>query len=146
MDVLIIDDDQSICNVLQRALRRFGFMTSAVGNGLAALATLREERAQAILCDIQMAFLDGDRFYDELLTAMPEAAARVIFITGLCDSDRIRDITERTGRPVVRKPIDMQQLRSEIQALVAQPLTVMTGNAHIARDGHALTKAYDGEV
>ena len=96
-------------------------MTTAVDNGLAALATLREESAHAILCDFQMGFLDGGRFYDELATAMPEAAARVIFITGLCDSDRIRDITERTGRPVVRKPIDMQRLRSEIESLVAQP-------------------------
>ncbi len=124
MDILIVDDDPSVRNVLERTLRRSGFMTTAVDNGLAALATLREERAQAILCDVQMAFLDGGRFYDELATEMPEAAARVIFITGLCDSDRIRDITERTGRPVINKPIDMQRLRSEIESLVAQPSLV----------------------
>ncbi len=121
MDILIVDDDPSVRNVLERTLRRSGFMTTAVDNGLAALATLREEHAQAILCDVQMAFLDGGRFYDELANEMPEAAARVIFITGLCDADRIRDITERTGRPVIRKPIDMQRLRSEIESLVAQP-------------------------
>ena len=82
MDILIVDDDPSVCNVLERALRRFGFMTSAVDNGL---------------------------------------AARLIFITGLCDSDRIRDITKRTGRPLINKPTDMQRLRSEIESLVAQP-------------------------
>ncbi len=82
MDILIVDDDPSVRSVLERMLRRSGFMTAAVDNGL---------------------------------------AGRMIFITGLCDSDRIRDITKRTGRPVVRKPIDMQRLRSEIESLVAQP-------------------------
>lgn len=103
MDILIVDDEPSVCNVLQRALRRFGFMTSAVGNDL---------------------------------------TARMIFITGLCDSDRIRDITERTGRPVITKPIDMQQTAVRNRIVGGPTLTVMTGNAHLARDGYAVTKAY----
>jgi hypothetical protein len=38
MDVLIVDGDPSARNVLERTLRRSGFMTTAVDNGPAALA------------------------------------------------------------------------------------------------------------
>lgn len=115
MDVLIVDDDAAIRSTYQRGLERAGYMVKAVDNGLAAFAELQRHTYRVIVCDIQMPFLKGNNFFDELGTTFPAMADRVIFSTGWGHRDDIRAFLDRTGRPVLYKPVDLKDLVSAVR-------------------------------
>jgi CheY-like chemotaxis protein len=118
VDVLIVDDDEAVRHAFSKALERAGFMVTAVENGLAAVAELQQRSYRAIVCDVHMPFLEGRGFYDELLRDYPDLARRVVFATGWTDHDEVGSFLRGTGRPVLRKPVDVAQL-TEIVRRVA---------------------------
>jgi CheY-like chemotaxis protein len=117
MDILIVDDDESVRGAFSRSLERAGYMVKAMDNGLAALAELQEHQYRAIVCDIHMPFLEGRSFYDELVTQYPQMAQRVVFATGWADQDEVAGFLKRTGRPVLRKPVDLKQLVKTVRSV-----------------------------
>jgi DNA-binding NtrC family response regulator len=117
MDVLIVDDDESVRGAFTRALERAGYMVRALENGLAAVAELQQHQYRAIVCDIHMPFLEGRGFYHELESQYPQMARRVIFATGWADQDEVSEFSKRTGRPVLRKPVDLKQLVKTVRAI-----------------------------
>ena len=120
MDVLIVDDDEAVRHAFSRALERAGFMVAAVENGLAAYAELQQRRYQAIVCDVHMPFLEGRTFYDELSRDYPALARRVVFATGWADHDEVGPFLERSGQPVLRKPVDFKDLVTIVQRVADQ--------------------------
>jgi len=110
MDILILDDDEAVRKSFTRALERAGYMVTAMDNGLAAFAELQRHHYQAIVCDIHMPFLEGRTFYDEILKDYPQMAQRVVFATGWAEQDEVAAFLKRTGRPVLRKPVDVKHL------------------------------------
>jgi hypothetical protein len=41
----------------------------------------------------------------------------VIFATGWADQDEVSEFSKRTGRPVLRKPVDLKQLVKTVRAI-----------------------------
>lgn len=117
VDVLVVDDDSGARKTLSRILERAGFMVTAVDNGLAAIAYLEQQPVRAIVCDIQMPFLEGGRFYDELAKSQPALAARLVFVTGWASDEQVRQLVERSGRHVVHKPVDATQLVNAVRSV-----------------------------
>ncbi len=110
MDILIVDDDDDVRQVYAQVLKRAGYMVTAVENGLAAFAELQQRSYRAIVCDVHMPFLEGRTFFDELGKDFPDLARRVIFATGWAEHDEVGAFLERTGRRVLRKPVDLKDL------------------------------------
>lgn len=117
MDVLIVDDDEDVRRVFDRALRDAGYMVTVVENGLAALAELQQHHYRAIVCDVHMPFLEGQSLYDELLTEYPEMARRVVFATGWTEHDEVGRFLKGTGRPVLRKPVNLKKLLATVRSV-----------------------------
>ncbi len=57
--VLVIDDEEAICQVLADAIRRGGFEVDYVNDGEHALEALRGDDYDIALCDIKMPGIDG---------------------------------------------------------------------------------------
>lgn len=110
MDVLIVDDDEAVRKTFTRALERAGYMVTAVDNGLAAFAELQRHGYRAVVCDVDMPFLEGRTLYDELRKDFPEMAQRVLFATGWSENDEVGPFLKQTGRPVLQKPVDLKDL------------------------------------
>lgn len=121
MDVLLVDDDQQVLDVHRRVLERAGYMVRAVDNGLAAFAELQSQQFHAILCDLQMPFLEGQSFYDELTRAYPDMARRVVFVTAFGKDEKVRELLARTGRPVLHKPVEFDDLVTAVRRLIEGP-------------------------
>ena len=117
MDVLIVDDDEDVRRTFSRALERAGYMVTAVENGLAAIAELHQQSCSVIVCDIHMPFLEGKSFYDELSKDFPALAQRVVFATGWAEHDEVGPFLERTGRPVLHKPVDFKELVAAVRGV-----------------------------
>jgi DNA-binding response OmpR family regulator len=122
MDILIVDDDEDVRRTFSRALQRAGFMVRAVENGLAALAEIQQYPFRAIICDVHMPFLPGQGFYDELLKDYPQAAERVVFATGWTEHDEVGRFLQQSGRPVLRKPVDLKKLVATVRAVADRPV------------------------
>lgn len=118
VDVLVIDDDEGARKTLTKMLERAGFMVTAVDNGLAALAELEQQPIGAVVCDIQLPFLEGGRFYDELSSSYPAMAKKVVFVTGRAPDEEVQKLIERSGRQVFLKPIDRKALVNAVRFMV----------------------------
>jgi len=54
--------------------------------------------------------LDGRQLFEFLDQNIPEARARVIFITGETSNPETRDFLESTGQPYLPKPVELPLL------------------------------------
>jgi CheY-like chemotaxis protein len=78
--VLLVDDDQTVCRMVERALREEGYRVTAHENGRDALHELARSVPDLVITDWQMAGLNGDHVASaarELLPFVP-----IIVITG----------------------------------------------------------------
>ncbi|NIM48215.1 MAG: response regulator [Gemmatimonadales bacterium] len=121
MDVLVVDDDTKVREAHTKVLERAGFMVTAVDNGLAAFAALQEERYKVIVCDIQMPYLEGKNFYQQLEEVLPTMASRVVFVTAWASEESTRQFLEQSGQPFLEKPADVNELISLVRHIADKP-------------------------
>ncbi|HJX14608.1 MAG TPA: response regulator, partial [Candidatus Deferrimicrobiaceae bacterium] len=57
--ILVVDDEESMRDVLRRLLSAEGYSVSLAENGKVALALLEQERFDFLLCDIRMPGMGG---------------------------------------------------------------------------------------
>jgi len=114
--ILLVDDEPAVQHSLLKLLRGAGYDAEAVKDGLAALMKVRTRATPyaAVVCDVMMPMLDGLEFYQQLLEQHPETAARVIFLTAWADAPRARQSFEKTGRPVLQKPVLAEELLAAV--------------------------------
>jgi len=58
--------------------------------------------------------LDGDLFYATVERSNPELARRFLFITGVADEARFHTFVNTVEVPVLRKPVAVETLLSEV--------------------------------
>ena len=84
-EVWVIDDDQSIRWVLERALGRAGFTVEGFDGGTGVHSRLRSREPDAIISDIRMPDVDGLELLGEITTRYPHLP--VVIMTGYSDLD-----------------------------------------------------------
>jgi PAS domain S-box-containing protein len=113
--VLVVDDEPMIGATLARVLSMHE--VSAVRTAREALARIAAgERYDVILCDLVMPEMSGMDLHAELTERAPEAASRMVFLTGGFCPPQARAFAERNPDAMIEKPFDAATLR----ALVAQ--------------------------
>lgn len=121
MDVLIVEDNADVRAGLAKVLGRAGFEVSTAENGLVALAAIQGRPFHAVVCDIMMPVLDGIRLYELMKEQYPEAASRVLFVSAWFDDPKVQAYLERTERPVLTKPFDIQEFLAVVKRVADQP-------------------------
>lgn len=117
--VLIIDDEAELCELWGSILEE-DYAVTAFTSPRAALAALRENDYDAIVCDVMMPELTGVELYDHATRGRPGLAERFIFITGGAFTERARLFLKQTGRPVLRKPCPPQELLGLVASVAVQ--------------------------
>ncbi len=119
-EVLLVDDDADVRRAVGKALGHAGFDVTAVDNGLAALAAIQEHTFGVVVSDIRMDFLDGIRLYHELEAEYPELQDRVVFVSGWADDQEVNAFVHQTGRPLLRKPFEIDRLLDVVRDTAAR--------------------------
>ncbi|SHE90539.1 two-component system, response regulator RegA [Modicisalibacter ilicicola DSM 19980] len=78
--LLIIDDDEMFCHVMQRALSRRGFEVLTASDADEALSLARRSTPQLATLDLKLEHSSGLKLLPELLALAPEC--RVVVLTG----------------------------------------------------------------
>jgi DNA-binding response OmpR family regulator len=111
--ILVAEDDHGIQTLLRTILAREGFLVDCVDDGAEALARLDSARYDVILVDLMMPRFSGADLIDLLAQSNHDALSRVIVITAAA----LHDMRTFHRLPVVRKPFDLDELRSRIRSV-----------------------------
>jgi len=115
--VLVVDDEESIVQLLCTALRYEGFATASAASGREALTQAAEFRPDLVLLDVMLPDIDGFEVHRRLSGA---SAGRlpVVFLTARRDTDdRVRGLTIGADDYVV-KPFSLEELIARVRAVL----------------------------
>ena len=119
--ILIIEDEVSVLEVLQRALMRKGYLVEGTRNGWEGLKYLETQNFDVILCDLHMPGMSGIEFYHEIEKKKPAMVNRLIFTTGDTVSPASQKFLKLTGAALLSKPFELEKLLAVIQQKVTNP-------------------------
>jgi two-component system, OmpR family, response regulator len=114
--ILVVDDEATLTDLLQMALRYEGCEVRTAANGHTAIRTAKEFQPDAIVLDVMLPDLDG---FDVLRRVRRQAPnVPVLFLTAR-DSveDRIAGLTAG-GDDYVTKPFSLEEVVARLRALL----------------------------
>lgn len=107
--ILVVDDEAAVRGSIARYLVRRGHTVDEAENGKRALELVSRERGyDAVLTDLRMPAIDGERFLDCLARAAPGLELKTVVITG--DPGRVKEmpILETADVPILLKPVRLE--------------------------------------
>jgi DNA-binding response OmpR family regulator len=104
--VLVVDDEPSICKALKIALGRAGFDVFTAESGEAAHGILSTRRVDVLIVDLRMPDLRGDVIYHLASALQPQLAGRTVFTSG-DHTERAEELVRECGCTLVKKPFEL---------------------------------------
>ena len=118
MNVILAEDDPDIQLVARLALKRAGFTVKVVGNGIEALAAVREQPPDVILLDWMMPELDGPETCRQLKADPATSSIPIIFLTAKSQEAEIQRGLSLGAAGYVTKPFDALALGQQVRDIV----------------------------
>jgi CheY-like chemotaxis protein len=120
LPVLIVDDDDTLRDLLRRTLEAEGYTVVEAENGKVALERLRDVAPGVILLDLMMPEMDGFELVAELRRHDRWGAIPIVVVTAKDLSREDRDRLNGYVQAILRKgAYDRQQLLAQVRDLVA---------------------------
>jgi DNA-binding NtrC family response regulator len=110
--IFVLDDDPDQAELLAQALCGHGRQVRAFSDPLRALAALTDERADVLVADLSMPWIDGKDVVASAQLRQPELA--IFLVSGY---PRGAEIAAAAGVPFFPKPVDLDRLRAAVDAL-----------------------------
>ncbi len=110
--VLIVDDDSTIRELLEKVVKRFFFETYIANNGQNALDVIGEKPIDIVLVDIKLPDIDGISLIEEIKTLNPNC--EVIVITGFGSVDIATQSLRKGAIDYIEKPINLDELSTAL--------------------------------
>jgi CheY-like chemotaxis protein len=114
---LVVDDEGGLQLLVRAVLEHGSYMVDVARNGCEACDRIRTNQYDAIVCDLLMPQMDGATFFRALKELDEEQAGRVIFVTGASLDLETRAQIRESGRPILRKPFDIDELERAVNAV-----------------------------
>jgi signal transduction histidine kinase/CheY-like chemotaxis protein len=108
--VLVVEDEAALASAVADALRDVGYLVEHASDGEEALARIKAQAFDAVICDLKMPRLDGKAFYKTLAAGTPGLARRVIFVTGDVAGTDAEAFLEQSGCRWLAKPFRLGEL------------------------------------
>ncbi|WP_413432914.1 sigma-54-dependent transcriptional regulator [Crateriforma spongiae] len=117
--LLIVDDEASQRELLAGFLADCGFATQLAGSGEEALESIASSTPDLVLLDVRLPGISGIETLGKIREASPTLP--VLLITAHADVHQAVDSIKRGADDYLAKPIDLEELRTAISDLLAQP-------------------------
>ena len=113
-NLLIVDDEESVRDLLHIVLQEMSMNVDMATNGEEALAMSTRHTYDLIISDLKMPGLSGAEFYEKLHATRGPATPRFMFVTGDVLSSETREFLESTNSLCVLKPFDLADVRKTV--------------------------------
>jgi len=117
--VLLVEDERALAAAVAEALTDAGLNVVQAGDGEEALARVRHQTFDVVICDLKMPRADGRMLYRAIASATPALARRVIFVTGDVASTDAARFFEETGCRWLAKPFRLADLLRAVRDTLA---------------------------
>lgn len=115
--VLVIDDDDAICELLRQSLGDQGYAVATVPHGAAALELVKHHQPAVILVDLRMPIMDGWAFVEQYRrVASPPAS--ILLLTAARDAEENARTLHVDG--FVRKPFVLDEVTAAVERCIAK--------------------------
>ncbi|MFA7537307.1 MAG: sigma-54 dependent transcriptional regulator [Desulfuromonadales bacterium] len=107
--ILIVDDEESLREILSIMLHREGYLVDAAIDGAQAVARMREITYDLVISDIKMPRLDGFELLRHIKERTPETV--VIMITAFSSTEEAVEAMKRGAYDYITKPFKNEEIR-----------------------------------
>jgi len=113
--ILLVDDEESLRNLLQERLKINGYKVDVASNGEEALETCKQydHNLDLVITDIKMPKIGGITLQKHLKDILPNTPT--IAITGIVERDRLDDSGTTDFDAVLQKPLNISELLDTIR-------------------------------
>lgn len=141
--ILIVDDNNDICLLLERFLTKQGYKTASVQRGEDGLSLLRKESFELVICDFKLPDIDGLEMLRRIKVMNPATA--VIIITGYSDVRVAVQTVKHGAYDYVTKPLYPDEILFKIKdAIDRRNQSLTTPNGSSATTGKAAPPSAKG--
>ncbi len=158
MKILVVDDEQDICEILQYNLETEGFEVVTANSAEEALQLPLHEFS-LILLDVMMGEMSGFQMARRLKDSPATAQIPIIFITALDSEDHLVKGLNIGADDYIAKPLSMKEVKARVRAVLRRTAHTVSpqgetptsapdnriGYEGIALDLNAKTATLDGE-
>ncbi len=114
--VLVIDDDDAICEILREALTDEGYAVATVPHGAAALELVKHHQPAVIILDLRMPIMDGWSFAEQY-RRLAKPPASLILLSALKDAE---DSAKRMGASAfIQKPFELDEVIAQVERCIS---------------------------
>lgn len=117
MKILVVDDEQDICEILQYNLENEGFEVATANSAEEAL-TLPLKDCSLILLDVMMGEMSGFQMARILKSNPSTAHIPIIFITALDNEDNLVKGLNIGADDYIAKPLSMKEVKARVNAVL----------------------------
>ena len=106
--ILVVDDEQAVCDVLKKFLTKEGYKVSTVLSGEEAIKKVKKEKPHIVLLDIRMPDMDGIEALKRIRKI--DKKVGIIMITAVKEDAVGRKCMELGAYGYITKPFDFDYL------------------------------------
>jgi CheY-like chemotaxis protein len=141
--IAVIDDDETIRELIAAALRFEGYEVVEADNGVSGLAAVRDHRPDLVVSDVNMPEMDGFAMMQALRADPAIQATPVILLTSLQEREHVRSGMTSGADDYLTKPIVFDELREATAAQLNKQL--MRQSAQARAMGSAIATALSSQ-
>jgi PAS domain S-box-containing protein len=121
--ILVVDDEESIREIVQEGLSARGMNVEGVASSEEALEHFANHSYEIVLCDFNLPGMNGEQLFEQVRARAKGPAPRFVFMTGdMLDPSMVTAFSEK-GAHVLQKPFHVSALAA-LLAEILQPAGV----------------------
>jgi len=115
--ILVVDDEESIRDIMQRAIKNAGYHCTTAGNVEEALQALEETSIDVVITDIVMPGASGITLLEKV---KEKYSADVMVMTGFSEGLKYEEIIEKGACDFIQKPVSTKELLVRLKRVVRE--------------------------
>ncbi len=116
--ILIVDDDESILNLLAQFFQRIGLEFRTATNGREALDVMDGFPVTVLITDLIMPQIDGFELMKQVKEAWPDVD--VIVMTGYSKNFTYTDVVRAGASDFIQKPFPLDELEAKVNRIIRE--------------------------
>ncbi len=133
--ILVVDDEESMCNLLTRLLQREGYRVVTATRGREALQILEHEKPDLMILDLNLPDLSGENIYQSIRQDPRCRSIPILVITGRAVEGISARCLHGGADAFLSKPFDNTELLAYVHALLRRSKVYREAGDSIEKDG-----------
>lgn len=116
--ILLVDDEETLLDIGQQTLNRFGYTTLTAENGEKAIECYKANKNQIdlVILDLSMPGMGGYQCFKKLITRYPNI--KVIIASGYSAGKQVRKLLEKGARAFIGKPYQITEIPKTVREVL----------------------------